>query len=49
MKKRGRGRVEMLEAYSDEWGNSGSNIFDEAQPWFWTGTLLHAAGIFLTF
>jgi uncharacterized protein DUF3800 len=40
MKKRGRGRLEMLEAYSDESGNSGSNIFDGDQPWFWTGTLI---------
>jgi Protein of unknown function (DUF3800) len=27
-------------AYTDESGNSGLNIFDNAQPWFWTATLL---------
>ncbi|MCC6591243.1 MAG: DUF3800 domain-containing protein [Bryobacterales bacterium] len=27
-------------AYTDETGNSGLNLFDSAQPFFWTGTLL---------
>jgi hypothetical protein len=27
-------------AYTDESGNSGLNIFDNTQPWFWTATLL---------
>lgn len=27
-------------AYTDESGNTGNNLFDDAQPWFWTGTLL---------
>ncbi|MCK8503233.1 DUF3800 domain-containing protein [Myxococcus fulvus] len=27
-------------AYTDESGNSGLNIFDNNQPWFWTATLL---------
>ena len=40
-----RGGIEILEAYSDESGNSGSNIFDEAQPLFWTGTLIAAPSI----
>jgi hypothetical protein len=29
-----------LIAYSDETGNTGNNIFDPTQPWFWSGTLL---------
>ena len=40
-----RSGIEVLEAYSDESGNSGSNLFDEAQPWFWTGTLIAAPNI----
>jgi len=27
-------------AYTDESGNTGNNLFDDTQPWFWTGTLL---------
>lgn len=27
-------------AYTDETGNTGNNIFDKAQPYFWTATLL---------
>jgi hypothetical protein len=27
-------------AYTDESGNTGSNLFDEKQPWFWTATVL---------
>ncbi len=38
-----KGRIEVLEAYSDESGNSGSHIFDDAQPWFWVGTLIATA------
>ena len=29
-----------LVAYTDESGNTGNNLFDPNQPWFWTGTLL---------
>jgi hypothetical protein len=27
-------------AFTDETGNSGLNLFDRNQPYFWTGTLL---------
>jgi hypothetical protein len=26
--------------YTDETGNTGTNVFDPEQPWFWTGSLL---------
>jgi hypothetical protein len=29
-----------VRAYSDETGNSGNNLFDSGQPYFWTGTLI---------
>lgn len=29
-----------VRAYSDETGNSGNNLFDAGQPYFWTGTLV---------
>ena len=29
----------ILFAYTDESGNTGDNIFDKTQPYFWTGTL----------
>ena len=29
-----------VRAYSDETGNSGNNLFDPGQPYFWTGTLV---------
>ncbi len=29
-----------LFAYTDESGNTGHNLFDPNQPYFWTGTLL---------
>src|SRR5262249_39731384 len=29
-----------LFAYTDESGNTGMNLFDPAQPWFWTVTLV---------
>lgn len=29
-----------LNAYTDETGNTGMNLFDPGQPFFWTGTLL---------
>ncbi len=32
-------------AYTDESGNTGLNLFDEAQPTFWTGTLVAYADI----
>ena len=35
-------------AYTDESGNTGQNLFDEAQPLFWTGTLLTNADVDLT-
>ncbi len=35
------GKVERpVRAYSDETGNSGNNLFDPGQPYFWTGTLV---------
>jgi SEC-C motif/Protein of unknown function (DUF3800) len=33
-------RLEWVRAYSDEAGNSGNNLFDPGQPYFWTGTLV---------
>ena len=30
----------LFHAYSDESGNSGNNLFDQNQPYFWTGTLV---------
>ncbi|HMH52229.1 MAG TPA: DUF3800 domain-containing protein [Candidatus Acidoferrum sp.] len=44
MKKK-HNRVGLVEAYSDESGHSGSNLFDPNQPWFMTGTLLARAGV----
>jgi len=35
-----RKRYRLVEAYSDKSGNGGNNLFDSAQPWFWTGTLV---------
>jgi len=32
--------VPSLIAYTDETGNTGQNLFDENQPFFWTGTLV---------
>lgn len=37
--KKGK-QVESWYAYTDESGNTGENLFDEAQPMFWTGTIL---------
>jgi len=34
-----------LYAFTDEAGNTGLNIFDAAQPWFWTGTLLSSLNL----
>jgi hypothetical protein len=31
-----------VEAYTDESGHTGLNLFDSSQPWFWTGTLVSA-------
>ena len=39
MSKKSRANLELY-AYTDESGNTGENLFDEAQPVFWTGTLL---------
>lgn len=41
-------KVGHLFAYTDESGNTGQNLFDEAQPHFWTGTLLTNADVDLT-
>jgi len=39
-------RVERsVRAYSDETGNSGNNLFDPGQPYFWTGTLVCEADV----
>lgn len=38
--KRKSARPKRVEAYTDEAGHTGLNLFDPAQPWFWTGTLL---------
>jgi Protein of unknown function (DUF3800) len=40
--------VRSLFAYTDESGNTGQNLFDEAQPYFLTGTLLTNADVDLT-
>jgi hypothetical protein len=37
-----------LFAYTDESGNTGQNLFDEAQPYFWTGTLITNADVDIT-
>src|SRR5713101_7797730 len=34
-----------IEAYTDESGNTGLNLFDPAQPWFWTGTLVSGVSV----
>lgn len=34
-----------VRAYSDETGNSGNNLFDPGQPYFWTGTLVCEADV----
>jgi SEC-C motif/Protein of unknown function (DUF3800) len=34
-----------VQAYTDEAGNSGNNLFDAGQPYFWTGTLLSAGNL----
>ncbi len=35
-------------AYTDEAGNTGNNLFDEAQPYFWTGTLFAQEDLSIT-
>ena len=40
-KKRGK----RVEAYTDETGHSGLNLFDAGQPWFWTGTLVSPVAV----
>ena len=35
----------IIAAYSDESGNSGNNLFDSGQPYFWTGTLVCDADV----
>src|SRR5437667_1944587 len=37
--------MKSITAYTDESGNSGNNLFDAQQPWFWTGTLLSPADL----
>ena len=41
MKRRRGGK--RFEAFTDEAGHTGLNLFDPVQPWFWTGTLLTPA------
>ena len=38
-KQKTKAKVELF-CYTDESGNTGSEIFDCAQPYFWTGTLV---------
>jgi len=40
MSKSGSKVERPVRAYSDETGNSGNNLFDPGQPYFWTGTLV---------
>ena len=40
-----RGPERIVHAYSDETGNSGNNLFDSGQPYFWTGTLVCEADV----
>lgn len=37
---RARREREALYCYTDESGNTGNNLFDDVQPYFWTGTLV---------
>lgn len=34
-----------FEAYIDESGNTGIDLFDKRQPFFWTGTMVVRQGI----
>ena len=43
--REGLSREKLLYAYSDETGNTGNNLFDEEQPYFWTGTLISECDI----
>src|SRR5713226_9718991 len=36
---------QVLSAHTDESGNTGQNLFDPAQPIFWTGTLLASSNL----
>lgn len=38
-KKTKKNSFNLIFAYTDESGNTGENLFDREQPWFWTGTL----------
>lgn len=44
-KKKKKQSVVPLFAYTDESGNTGQNLFDPAQPYFFTGTLLTKADV----
>ena len=35
-------------AYTDESGNTGNNLFDKQQPFFWTGSLISEADLNLS-
>ncbi len=37
--------AKLLYAYSDETGNTGNNLFDADQPYFWTGTLISESDV----
>jgi hypothetical protein len=38
-------KAKQLRAYTDETGNSGNNLFDPNQPYFWTATLVCEANL----
>lgn len=45
MSKKNKRKTVALFAYTDESGNTGQNLFDPAQPYFFTGTLLTRADV----
>lgn len=45
MSKKNKRTIVPLFAYTDESGNTGQNLFDPAQPYFFTGTLLTKADV----
>ena len=45
MSKKNKRKTVPLFAYTDESGNTGQNLFDPAQPYFFTGTLLTKADV----
>lgn len=40
--------MKQLYAYTDESGNTGSNLFDKEQPVFWTGTIISEFNLDIT-